>query len=69
MMSDRNELVIEGVTYYRYVVCFTLKDGRRRRWVRWFNLLDRKLACIMRELTDRVGLDAIKDGSLTYHAT
>lgn len=68
MMSDRDEMLVEGVTYYRHVVCFTLVDGRRRRWIRWFNLVDSKLACIMRELGDRVGLDNIQDGSLSYRA-
>ncbi len=28
-------MIIEGVSYARYRVTFTLADGRRRRWLRW----------------------------------
>jgi hypothetical protein len=28
-------MIVEGISYARYVITFTLANGRRRRWLRW----------------------------------
>ncbi len=44
--------VYEGVPYYRYVVTYTLTDGRRRRMVRWSPGLPWLQSEVARELQD-----------------
>ncbi len=58
-------MIIEGVTYHRFAVRFTLADGRRHQWVRWSP--DYSLARLeaVRELIDRFGVKGIKPHSCT----
>ncbi len=46
-------MIIEGVSYARYQVTFTLADGRRRRWRRWAPGANFMVDSIRRELSDR----------------
>lgn len=57
--------MIEGVRYYRFLVRYTLRDGSRRRMVRWSPGFPWIREEILRELDDRFGLDAIRPGSIT----
>jgi len=45
-------MIIEGVSYSRYRVTFTLADGRRRRWLRWGPGANFMCEAIKRELSD-----------------
>lgn len=56
---------IEGVPYHRFVVHFTLADGRRRRLVRWSPGHPWVREEVGRELLDTHGLEGIKHGSCT----
>ncbi len=59
-------MIVEGVTYQRFVVRYTLLDGRRRSMVRWspkgghFVRME-----VARELDERYGLKKIKPHSVT----
>jgi hypothetical protein len=56
---------VEGVPYHRYVIRYTLVDGKRRRMARWspgFPWIREEIA---RELDARFGLESIKPGSVT----
>ncbi len=58
-----NPRVYEGVPYYRYLVRFTMSDGRRVRWVRWSPgdpWIHDQLA---REFSDRFESGEVKPGS------
>lgn len=57
--------VIEGVTYYPFLVRFTLADGKRRRIVRWSPGDPWVRDEIGRELVERYGLEGIKERSVT----
>ena len=59
---------IEGVPYHRFVIRYTLTDGRRRRMVRWspgFPWIREEIA---RELDATFGIEAIKPGSVTIRS-
>ena len=58
-------MIIEGVQYNRYVVRYTLADGRRRRIVRWSPGYPWVYDEVGRELADRHGVENIKPGSCT----
>ena len=55
---------IEGVPYHRFVVRYTLTDGKRRRLVRWSPGFPWVRAEVLRELDDRHGIEAIKPNSV-----
>jgi hypothetical protein len=57
--------LIEGVPYHRFLVRYTLSDGRRRRMVRWSPGGHWVYEEVGRELCERFGLDGIKAGSVT----
>lgn len=59
---------IEGVPYHRFVVRYTLADGRRRRMIRWSPGFPWVREEIARELLDSVGLEGIKPGSVTIRS-
>jgi len=44
---------IEGVPYQRFVIRFTLADGRRRKWVRWAPYPQAMADALRREFHDR----------------
>lgn len=44
-------MIIEGVSYSRYRITFTLADGRRRRWVRWAPGANWMCEAVRRELS------------------
>ena len=56
---------IEGVPYHRFVVRYTLSDGRRRRMIRWSPGFPWVRTEVLRELDDRHGIEAIKHNSVT----
>jgi len=58
-------MMIEGITYQRFVVRYTLADGRRRRLVRWSPGIPWVYEEVGRELIDRHGLSGIKPHSAT----
>lgn len=60
---------IEGVPYYRYVVRFTLADGRRRRWVRWSPGPPWVYSEVGRELIERFGDNGVRKGSVSITAS
>lgn len=58
-------MIVEGVRYTRYVIRYTLADGKRRRMTRWspgFPWVREEAA---RELLSRYDLDEIQPGSVT----
>lgn len=61
-------MILEGVPYHRYVVRYTLADGRRRRLVRWSPGFPFVYEEVGRELVDRFGVDGIHPGSVTITA-
>lgn len=52
-MNTRKPLIIEGVEYHRHVARYTLRDGRRRRMVRWAPAPQYAAEAVLRELTAR----------------
>jgi len=56
---------IEGVPYYRFLVRYTLADGRRLRMVRWSPGFPWVRDEVGRELLDRFGLEGIRRGSVS----
>ena len=56
---------IEGVSYYAFVVRYTLADGRRRRMVRWSPGWPWVRDEVGRELVARFGVDGIKPRSVS----
>ena len=61
-------MLLEGVPYHRYVVRYTLADGRRRRLVRWSPGFPFVYEEVGRELVDRFEVDGIRPGSVTITA-
>lgn len=53
---------VEGVSYWRHVVTFTLADGRRRRIIRHLCPLTAREQ-VGRELVERFGANGVKPGS------
>jgi hypothetical protein len=60
-----NLKMIEGVSYYRFVVRFRLADGRERRWFRWSPGHPWVRDEIGRELHAKFGADGVQPGSAT----
>ena len=60
--------IIEGVSYYRFRIRYTLTTGERRRMVRWSPGFPWIREEIGRELVERFGLEAIKAGSVTIQS-
>ncbi len=56
---------IEGVPYRRFIVHYTLADGRRRRMFRWSPGSPWVYTEMGRELVDRFGVEGIKPRSVT----
>lgn len=64
-MTTLSNFFIEHVRYERFVVRFTLADGRRRRIVRWSPGPPWVRDEVGRELLDTYGLEGIKPKSCT----
>lgn len=58
-------MIVEGVTYHRFRVRYTLSDGRRRCMTRWAPALVYAREAVLRELVERFGLEGIKANSVT----
>jgi hypothetical protein len=58
-------MTIEGVPYHRFVVRFTLANGRRRRRFYWSPGLPWVRDEVGRSLVDEFGLEGIKPHSCT----
>lgn len=58
-------MTIEGVTYYPFLVRFRLRDGRRRRWVRWSAGRPWVRDEVGQELLDRFGVEGLRERSVT----
>lgn len=56
---------LEGVDYYRFVIRFRWKDGRKTKWVRWAPAESYARQCTLRELSAQ-GIDPedLSPGSL-----
>jgi hypothetical protein len=46
-------MIIEGISYSRYRVTFTTREGKRRRWCRWAPGANFMAESIRRELDSR----------------
>jgi hypothetical protein len=57
--------MVEGVPYVKFVVRYTLADGKRRRMMRWSPGMPWVRYEIGRELVERFGVEGIKPGSVT----
>ena len=64
-MTRERVLHVEGVTYRRFRVRYTLADGRRRRMMRWSPGFPWVQDEVGRELLDRFGLHGIRHRSVS----